>query len=102
MKNKIFSNQKKTVNEKKIYSAPWENDNNFNKIDSLYNRIHYLIDKQGHNIYETKCQRCHGPSRQGFYEDESSGDTYIPSLVGITFQKKNKSLKNLEEFKKIS
>ena len=100
MKNKIFSNQKKTFNEKKIYSAPWENDNNFNKIDSLYNRIHYLIDKQGHNIYETKCQRCHGPSRQGFYEDEGSGDTYIPSLVGITFQKKNKSLRNLEEFKK--
>lgn len=53
---------------------------------------------EGQLIYQNKCQSCHGSNRQGVYQSEFFGDDYIPSLIGISYTDKIKSMNNLNDF----
>ncbi len=68
------------------------------QIKKIYSKLPYLINVKGKNLYENKCQSCHGINREGYYSSETSGDTYIPNLIGVSFTNKRKSLDNLESF----
>tara|TARA_B110000483_G_scaffold240645_1_gene321712 strand:- start:442 stop:2490 length:2049 start_codon:yes stop_codon:yes gene_type:complete len=52
----------------------------------------------GYNIYKQKCQSCHGKNKNGLYVSEFFGDTYYPSLNGITKINKLESIKKLSKF----
>ena len=62
----------------------------------------YFIDfqnKESKNIYESKCQSCHGKNREGVYQNEFFGDNYIPSLIGLSLTNKFNSIKSEKNFK---
>ena len=67
-------------------------------IEKVYSKLPYLFDAKGRNLYEIKCQSCHGINREGKYANETQGDKYIPNLIGVSFTNKIKSLNNLEKF----
>ena len=53
---------------------------------------------RGYNVYKEKCLSCHGKNKNGLYKSELFGDTYYPSLNGISKLNKLDTLKNLEKF----
>ena len=99
---KIFFNKPDSEIVEKKYLSPWEKFNghydSISTTDKIYSLMSGFINRKGKNIYKSKCQSCHGSSRQGFYESESSGDKYYPSLIGVSFTKKSLSLKNMKTF----
>jgi len=72
-----------------------------NKPSVLKKAQQYLIDLKHFNankIYQNKCSSCHQKSKKGKYESEIFGDTYIPSLNGVSLTKKGESLNTLKNF----
>ena len=53
---------------------------------------------KGHNLYQLNCASCHGAQRQGNYT--SDGGFFSPTLVGVSFLKKQEELSSIENFKK--
>ncbi len=73
-----------------------------NKPSALRKAQQILIDANhftAQKIYKAKCSSCHQKRRNGIYESELFGDTYIPSLNGVTLTKKSESIKSLKNFK---
>ncbi len=86
---------------KNTYASPFQKKTKkltSETIKKVYSKLPYLIDAKGKGLYETKCQSCHGINRKGKYVGETEGDTYIPSLIGVSFTNKQKSLNSLENF----
>ena len=72
-----------------------------NKPSAIRKARQHLIDFnhfKAHSIYKDKCASCHRKNKNGRYVREFVGDTYIPSLNGITKNRKMNSLKSLENF----
>ena len=96
LNNKFFS-----FFSKDDYASPFQKKSKkitSETIKTVYSKLPYLIDAKGRSLYEMKCQSCHGINRKGKYAGETEGDTYIPSLIGVSFTNKIKSLDNLENF----
>lgn len=75
--------------------APWVLRLYYN--DRLPNPIRDQ-DQQGDSVYQSRCASCHGIERKGSYETETTGDSYFPSLVGITASRDLSSSNWYEEF----
>ncbi len=72
-----------------------------NKPSAIRKAQQHLIDFshfKAHSIYKNKCASCHRKNKNGRYVREFVGDTYIPSLNGITKNRKINSLKSLDNF----
>ena len=67
------------------------------RFNSMFNFSKKILNEE-EIIYQTKCQSCHGSKREGVYQSEFFGDKYIPSLIGVSFTDKVKSLENKENF----
>jgi quinoprotein glucose dehydrogenase len=103
--NKKYSSIKKKFKVSKVleknYISPWEKKDQNKEFKSFYSKLPKLFDQKGWEIYNAKCQSCHGSTKEGKYEGESAGGAYIPSLIGLSFNdKKFASMKNLETFNK--
>ena len=77
-KNKIIVDNVKPSNAENIYAT--------------------LYDFNQSSIYKNKCSGCHGITRNGYYQDETQGDKFIPSLVGISLKKKISNIKKYIKF----
>ena len=54
------------------------------------------------NIYKENCSSCHGLSRRGFFETESSGgDKLYPPLVGVSLTEKESFISNFNKVKSL-
>ncbi|KQP11882.1 PQQ-binding-like beta-propeller repeat protein [Pseudorhodoferax sp. Leaf267] len=51
-------------------------------------------------LYQQRCASCHGAARQGFWEGEREGDTYHPSLIGISLLRPRAQLESLAAFQR--
>lgn len=51
------------------------------------------------SAYVDNCLQCHGSDLSGFFSNEHNGDTYYPSLVGITYKKNKSEFISEEKFK---
>jgi quinoprotein glucose dehydrogenase len=54
----------------------------------------------GNDLYQSRCASCHKSERQGRWEGEREGDTYYPSLTGITFLRTRAQLESVSEFER--
>ena len=61
----------------------------------------FYPNKFNNKIYLKNCSSCHGKARQGRYEHETRGDSFYPSLVGITKTKKWNSINSYKKIEKI-
>ena len=72
------------------------------KEKKIIDKIKYFLSRleahEGKTIYENKCASCHQSNKHGVYESEMFGDNYIPSLIGVSYLDKFKSLDSLEKF----
>jgi outer membrane protein assembly factor BamB len=93
---KGFLNLKQPMSEGVIYSnsidTSFKNRTGVNEyfpekllIDKIANVIYRFTPGSSNNtLYKEKCSSCHGVARQGRHENETKGDNFYPSLVGIT------------------
>ncbi len=66
-----------------------------NNIDFFFSN---LRNHPGKKIYENKCQSCHQVNMNGIYESELFGNKYVPSLIGVSFLDKFRSLESKKNF----
>ena len=66
------------------------------KIEDLIYR--FTPGSSNNDLYKKKCSSCHGMARQGRFENELDGDSFYPSLVGIT---KTNKWSAIDTYKKI-
>jgi quinoprotein glucose dehydrogenase len=66
-----------------------------NKIDSKEE----IIKIESYQTYLSNCASCHKANLSGYNESENTGDSYFPSLVGISRLKSKESLTSLKAFK---
>ena len=66
-----------------------------NKIDSNEE----IIKLESYQTYLSNCASCHMANLSGYNESEYTGDSYFPSLVGISRLKSKESLTSLKAFK---
>jgi quinoprotein glucose dehydrogenase len=66
-----------------------------NKIDSNEE----IIKLESYQTYLSNCASCHMANLSGYNEGEYTGDSYFPSLVGISRLKSKESLTSLKAFK---
>lgn len=52
----------------------------------------------GNTLYQARCASCHGSARQGKWDGEREGDTYHPSLVGVSFLRERSALESVAAF----
>ncbi len=80
--------------------ARWDTGKDFPETEfSLGEEIYHNLNLfNGSGLYKENCASCHGMARQGFFEHETLGDGYAPSLVGITLTKKIYSLDSIKNF----
>ena len=72
------------------------------KKEKIINMIYRFTPGSSNNtLYKKNCSSCHGAARQGRYEGELDGDSFYPSLVGITKTNKWSAIDTYEKVLKI-
>ena len=72
------------------------------KKEKIVNMIYRFTPGSSNNaLYKKNCSSCHGAARQGRYEGELDGDSFYPSLVGITKTNKWSAIDTYEKVLKI-
>ena len=69
------------------------------KKEKIVNMIYRFTPGSSNNaLYKKNCSSCHGAARQGRHEGELDGDSFYPSLVGIT---KTNKWSAIDTYKKV-
>ena len=107
-KNSLVKNQNYKILGSKSVDTSYKNRtdiNNFypsNKRTMIADLIYKFIPGTFSNkTYSKNCASCHGNARQGRFDNETRGDNFYPSLVGITKTKKWSAVNSYKKVLKI-
>ena len=107
-KNSLLKNQNYKILASKSVDTSFKNRTNINDFYPPNKRIIIadIIYKLtpgtfSNKTYSKNCASCHGNARQGRFDNETKGDNFYPSLVGITKTKKWSAVASYKKVLKI-
>jgi quinoprotein glucose dehydrogenase len=87
-------------NKSKILTIPSNNNPWILRAKFFDKNQKFTTDKANKNlIYKNKCMICHKEDLSGYFEKETSGDLYYPSLIGLAKKLKRDEFVDLNTFR---